>query len=109
MHDRDTALFPVIESDGVIVACAIGTLETGVPNPQCLRGRVVRLSNVVTLPECRGRGYGSQLVDVVTRWARAIAADRVDLSVTPAGQRIYERAGFVLTSAPRMKLALADA
>jgi len=34
------------------------------------------------------------------------AADRVDLSATPAGQRIYEKLGFRVTSAPRMKLVL---
>jgi hypothetical protein len=42
----------------------------------------------------------------VARWARSINADRVDLSATPEGQRIYLKAGFVLTSAPRMKLVL---
>ena len=100
------ARFPVIEVDGQIVATAIGTLELGVPNPQCPRGRTVRLANVITLAAHRGAGYGTRLVDDVTDWARSINADRVDLSATPAGQRIYARAGFVLTSAPRMKLVL---
>ena len=103
---REAAAFPVIDIDGRIVACAIGTLETGVPNPQSPRGRAARLSNVVTLPEHRGRGFGTALVNVVIEWARGIDADRVDLSTTPLGQRIYERAGFRLTSAPRMKLPL---
>jgi len=39
-------------------------------------------------------------------WAEVVDADRVDLSATPEGQRIYERVGFTLTSAPRMKLVL---
>ena len=101
-------MFPVIAIDGRVVACAIGTLETGVPNPQSPRGRAARLSNVVTLPEHRGRGFGTALVDVVIEWARSIDADRVDLSATPQGQRIYERAGFRLTTALRMKLPLED-
>jgi len=100
------ARFPVIEVDGQIVATAIGTLELGVPNPQCPRGRTVRLANVITLAGHRGAGYGTRLVDDVIEWARSINADRVDLSATPEGQRIYARAGFVLTSAPRMKLVL---
>jgi hypothetical protein len=45
-------------------------------------------------------------VDFVVRWARSIQADRVDLSATPEGRRLYEGAGFVLASAPRMKLML---
>ena len=102
----DAARFPVIDIAGQIVATAIGTLELGVPNPQCPRGRTVRLANVITLPEHRGAGHGKLLVENVTDWARSVDADRVDLSATPEGQRIYARAGFVRTSAPRMKLVL---
>lgn len=106
VDETTTAHFPVIEVDGDVVATAIGTLEIGVPNPQCRRGRTVRLANVITLPEYRGKGYGTLLVRDVIDWARSIEADRVDLSATPNGQRIYERAGFKVTKAPRMKLVL---
>jgi GNAT superfamily N-acetyltransferase len=101
-----TARFPVVDIDGQIVATAIGTLELGVPNPQCPQGRTVRLANVATLPGSRGAGYGTRVVNDITEWARSINADRVDLSATPEGQKIYKRAGFVLASAPRMKLVL---
>lgn len=101
-----TARFPVIEVDGDVVATAIGTLELGVPNPQCPRGRTVRLANVITVPEHRGRGCGTLLVRDVIDWARSIEADRVDLSATADGRRLYERVGFTLTTAPRMKLVL---
>ncbi len=106
VDDASSARFPVIEIDGEIVATAIGTLELGVPNPQCPKGHTVRLANVITLPEYRGRGYGTTLVLDVISWAKVIEADRVDLSATPEGQRIYEKVGFTMTSAPRMKLAL---
>ena len=106
VDDARNARFPVIEAAGQLVATAIGTLEIGVPNPQCVRGRTVRLANVITRPEHRGHGYGTMLVLDVVAWARSIAADRVDLSATPAGQHLYEKLGFVLTSAPRMKLVL---
>lgn len=104
--DSSTARFPVVDVDGQIVATAIGTLELGVPNPHGPQGRVVRLANVITHPTHRGSGFGTLVVDDVTQWARSIKADRVDLSATPEGQRIYTRAGFVPTSAPRMKLVL---
>ncbi len=104
VDDANGARFPVIEVAGDIVATAIGTLEIGVPNPHRLKGRTVRLVNVITLPEHRGHGYGTTLVLDVINWAKFIDADRVDLSATPAGQRIYEMAGFVMTTAPRMKL-----
>jgi GNAT superfamily N-acetyltransferase len=105
-NDAFNARFPVIEVDGELVATAIGTLEIGVPAPQCVRGRTVRLANVITLPDYRGQGHGTTLVLDVVAWARSIAADRVDLSATPAGQRVYEKLGFTYTSAPRMKLVL---
>ena len=107
VHEASSACFPVIEIDGQqVVATAIGTLEVGVPNPLCPRGRTVRLANVITLPAYRGLGHGTSLVHHVVSWARSIDADRVDLSATAAGQRIYAQAGFVLTSGPRMKLHL---
>jgi ribosomal protein S18 acetylase RimI-like enzyme len=106
VDDSGNARFPVIEVAGELVATAIGTLEIGVPSPACVRGRTVRLANVITLPEYRGRGHGTTLVLDVVAWARSIAADRVDLSATPDGQRVYEKLGFTLTSAPRMKLVL---
>jgi GNAT superfamily N-acetyltransferase len=106
VDDGLNARFPVIEDNGELVATAIGTLEIGVPNPQCARGRTVRLANVITLPAHRGRGHATELVLDVVDWARSITADRVDLSATPEGQRIYEKLGFTLTSAPRMKLVL---
>lgn len=106
VDDPGNARFPAIEADSQLVATAIGTLETGVPSPQRPRGRTVRLANVITLPEHRCHGYGTTLVLDVVAWARSIDADRVDLSATPAGQRIYEKLGFTVTAAPRMKLVL---
>lgn len=105
--DSRSAHLPVVETAGAVVATAIGTLEVGVPNPFCPRGRMVRLVNVFTLPEHRGKGHASALVHEVVEWARLVDADRVDLSATPQGQPVYARAGFVLTTAPRMKLVLA--
>jgi hypothetical protein len=60
VDDAANAWFPVIEVDGELVSTAIGTLELGVPNPQCVKGRTVRLANVITLPEHRGHGYGNE-------------------------------------------------
>jgi GNAT superfamily N-acetyltransferase len=101
-----TARFPVVEVADEIVATAVGTLELGVPNPWCPHGRTVRLANVITAPAHRGRGFGTMLALDVVDWARTIGADRVDLSATPDGRRLYERIGFAPTSAPRMKLVL---
>lgn len=104
--DSTGTRLPVIDVRGSIVATAIGTVELGVPNPHCPRGRAVRLANVFTVPGHRGRGYATTLIRDVISWAETAGADRVDLSATPDGQRIYEQLGFTRTSAPRMKLVL---
>jgi GNAT superfamily N-acetyltransferase len=106
LRDEDSARFPLVEVDRAVVATAVATLDVGVPNPHCPRGRTVRLANVVTLPEHRGNGFATRLVDDVIAWARGIHADRIDLSASEQGQALYERRGFVLTTAPRMKLML---
>jgi GNAT superfamily N-acetyltransferase len=106
LGEADGSRIAVIEIDGKIVATAVGTVELGVPNPHSPKGRGVRLANVITLPEFRGRGYGSAVTHDVIDWARSLDADRIDLSATPDGQHIYEQLGFVRTSAPRMKLVL---
>ena len=106
VDDAATACIPVIDVSGEIVASAVGTLEIGVPNPLSPTGRGVRLANVMTLPAYRGRGYATELIGDVIGWAQGMPADRIDLSATPEGQRIYERLGFTLASAPRMKRML---
>ena len=86
VDDDRSACFPVIEVEGEIIATAVGTLELGVPNPQCVSGRTARLANVITILEHRGHGHGTLLVNHVIEWANSINADRIDLSATPAGQ-----------------------
>ncbi len=106
VDDPSTARVPVIEVDGELVATAVGVLELHVPNPMSMTGRAVRLVNVYTLPEHRGRGYATELIQDVIEWARGIEADRIDLSATPDGRRIYQRLGFQPTASARMKLVL---
>ncbi|MEO5852490.1 MAG: GNAT family N-acetyltransferase [Nocardioides sp.] len=106
VDDSTSTHLPVIDVQGSLVAAAIGTVELGVPNPYCPRGRAVRLANVITLPVHRGRGYATELIRDVIEWAEVVGADRIDLSATQDGQRIYEQLGFAPTSAPRMKLVL---
>jgi GNAT superfamily N-acetyltransferase len=101
-----SARIPVIEVGGELVASAVGAVELHVPNPMSLTGRAVRLVNVFTLADHRGHGYATELISDVISWAREIAADRIDLSATEQGRRIYQRLGFQSTASPRMKLVL---
>ena len=60
--DTMTTRLPVIAVGEELVATAIGTIEIGVPNPYCPKGRTVRLANVITLPEHRGQNDATMLV-----------------------------------------------
>lgn len=40
VNDTRKARFPAIEVDGDLMATAIGTLEIGVPSPQCVQARL---------------------------------------------------------------------
>lgn len=106
VESHDNIRLPVIEVSGQIVASAVGILEIGVPNPHCPTGRAVRLMNVFTLPTYRGHGFATALINSVIEWSKAINADRIDLSATPMGQRVYENLGFSIATAPRMKRML---
>lgn len=104
VDDDSSTRISVFDFQGELVATAIGTVELGVPNLLYPKGRTVRLANVITLPWHRGQGYATALVRDVIAWV--MDADRVDLSATSEGQRIYEQLGFSFISAPRMKLVL---
>ncbi len=104
VDDDSSTRISVFDFQGELVATAIGTVELGVPNVLYPKGRTVRLANVITLPWHRGQGYATALVRDVIAWV--MDADRVDLSATSEGQRIYEQLGFSFISAPRMKLVL---
>ena len=106
VEDHGRTHLPVVEISGEIVASAVGILEIGVPNPHSPTGRAVRLMNVMTLPDHRGHRYATELVNSVILWGSNLKVDRIDLSATAEGQRLYERLGFTIASAPRMKRML---
>jgi len=80
------ALF-VLRAGGEVVACGLGVQE----------GMYFGLFDIVTAPALRGRGYGTQLVGGMLKWARNNGAGYAYLQVvganTPA-RRVYDRLGF---------------
>jgi len=73
--------------DGVVVACGMGVLED----------RYFGLFDIVTDPQRRNRGYGTQLVSGMLAWARANGAAVAYLQVTThnlAARHLYAKLGF---------------
>jgi GNAT superfamily N-acetyltransferase len=90
------ARFAAIEAEGELVATAIATLEIGVPTP-VRPGAHCAPRERHHLPDHRGHVHGTILARHVMSRARSIAADRIGLSATAPGQRIYEKPGFTVT------------
>jgi [ribosomal protein S18]-alanine N-acetyltransferase len=55
------------------------------------------INNLAVLPELRGRGLGTQLLEAITQEAARLGASMLTLEVrhsNDAARRLYERAGF---------------
>jgi GNAT superfamily N-acetyltransferase len=61
------------------------------------KGDSIYIRGMAVLPDARGSGAGSRLLEQVESWAGAEACKRLFLSTTPflaSAIRLYERAGF---------------
>lgn len=96
----------VVVADGpLVLSCGMGELHEGAPSPLCPSGRTVHVSNMVTRPSVRRRGYAQACLASLLDWARdEVKADRVELHASDQGRPMYERSGFVVHDRPAMRL-----
>jgi GNAT superfamily N-acetyltransferase len=59
---------------------------------------VWRVRGMATVPGARGRGAGTAVLEALLRHARASGASRVWCNARTPARRLYERAGFNVTS-----------
>ncbi|TYL55232.1 GNAT family N-acetyltransferase [Nocardioides sp. BGMRC 2183] len=105
LDDERAAVVVVAEGERV-VACAMGTIRDAAPSPAVPEGRDVLVSNIVTVRDRRGDGFGSAALEAVMAWARSTGVGRAELMATEVGRGLYERAGFVETTFPAMRAVL---
>ena len=91
--------------DGALIGSVAMLLLPRLPSPESSAIREGYLLNVYTIPECRGRGVAAALVDASIARARVLGLGRIRLHATEAGQRVYEKAGF-LSRVDEMELRL---
>jgi GNAT superfamily N-acetyltransferase len=83
------------ESDGNVIASSGMVFHQHPPNGRNLTGREAYIMNMYTLPEFRGRGIGSELLDRLLKLARQKGIRRIVLHGLPKGRGIYLKARFV--------------
>ena len=85
----------VAEGEGAIVATSGVTIFERPPNGANPSGLEAYLSNMYTLPDWRGRGLGTALVEAIVAHLKATRVRRVWLHATERGRPVYAKAGFV--------------
>ncbi len=84
----------IAEAGQSAVGC--GGLAFYVRPPYCgnLSGKEAYLMGMYTIPEWRGKGVGTALVEKLLEYARAQGVGRVWLHTEPGARNLYGRAGF---------------
>lgn len=68
--DQPSICIVVVEQDdGLLLSCGMVELHAGPPGPMSPTGNTAHLSNLVTVRDARGRGYGSLCLKFLVKWA----------------------------------------
>jgi GNAT superfamily N-acetyltransferase len=97
----------IAESEGRIIATSGMVIHHHPPAVRNPNGRVAYIMNMYTLPEFRGRGIATALLQKLVELARQNECHRVQLHALAQGKSIYEKAGFVRAKTA-MKLDLLE-
>ncbi len=91
------AAYFVVEMDGRIVGGA------GIAQLENYDGPICELQKMYYLPEARGRGIGTKMMEICLQEARAMGYEKCYLETMPymiAAQKLYERSGFKYIDGP---------
>ncbi len=96
-YNKDSATYFILEENGK----AIG--GGGVAQLDNYNGNVCELQKMYFLPEARGRGLGTQMIDACLEEARKLGYEKCYLetmSYMEAAQKLYKRYGFQYLDGP---------
>lgn len=77
-----------------VIACATGILDERAPMPGILNGVQGWIQSLVVVPEWRGNGLASLLLNALFSWFSSREVRKVVLQTTPAGDALYRKFGF---------------
>ena len=96
----------VAESAGRIVSNTLLIVIEKAPSFSGLKGRIGYVSNVYTLPEFRGQGLSTALMEKLKEKAREAGISTIMLNATDAALSVYMRTGFTTPRQLAMELRL---
>lgn len=83
------------DADGTVVATGTLAVFCRPPYPGNISGREAYLLNMYTMPAYRRKGLATQLLNLITEYAKSQDFGKVWLHASPEGRPLYERFGFV--------------
>ncbi|MGI5893611.1 MAG: GNAT family N-acetyltransferase [Candidatus Merdivicinus sp.] len=83
-----------VEEDGALAACASVCLFQRLPYAENLTGKEAYLLNVYTLPQYRGNGLATELIQQIQADMREYGIGRIWLNATDQGRKLYQKLGF---------------
>lgn len=96
-YDRERAVYYVLEKEGKIVGGG------GVAKLDGQEGNICELQKMYFLPEARGSGWGSKMMELCLEKAVGFGFDACYLETMPymkAAQKLYKQVGFEYIDAP---------
>jgi putative acetyltransferase len=96
-YNTDNAIYFVVEKNGEILGGA------GVKQLENYKGRVCELQKMYFLPEARGIGLGSKMMDICLKKAKEFGFEHCYLETLPYMQdarKLYRKVGFKDLDAP---------
>jgi ribosomal protein S18 acetylase RimI-like enzyme len=94
------------ETDNIVVSVAFLVISEKPANPSFITGITGTILNVLTYPEYRRKGIGSQVVAALIEEAKQLGVSSINLSSTEDGRPMYEKLGFILPTHTEMRLNL---
>ena len=82
--------------DGTLAANALLMISEKPANPFFPNGRDGYVLGVYTMPEYRGRGLATRIMQLLLDTARTQKLDQVTLSASDMGKGVYEKIGFTV-------------
>lgn len=96
-YQESRSAYFVIENEGKIIGCAgIAPLANGTPE-------VCELQKMYFLPETRGLGLGTQMMEICLAKAKELDFEKCYLETMPymeAAQKLYKKSGFEYLDGP---------